>query len=29
LEYIYQYYKEHKDTILHEGYLDKDWKEVI
>ena len=24
LEYIYQYYKEHKDTILHEGYLDKD-----
>jgi len=24
LDYIYQYYKDHKDTILHEGYLDKD-----
>lgn len=24
LEDIYQYYKDHKDTILHEGYLDKD-----
>lgn len=24
LENIYKYYKEHKDSILHEGYLDKE-----